>query len=53
MRYIAIVAIVIVAIGVLVVYNKRKKSKATTEKSTKSQSVGKRTQPTRKRYRNV
>jgi hypothetical protein len=53
LRYIAIVAIVIVAIGVLVVYNKRKKSKATTEKSTKSQSVGKRTQPTRKRYRNV
>jgi hypothetical protein len=53
LRYVALVAIVIVAIGVLVVYNKRRKSKASSEKSTKSQSVGKRKQPNRKRYRNV
>jgi hypothetical protein len=53
LRYVAIFAIVIVAIGVLVVYNKRKKSKASTEKSTKPKSVGKQTRPTRKRYKNV
>jgi hypothetical protein len=50
LRYIVVVAIITVAIGILIVYNKVKTSKASTEKTTKSQPIGKRRQPPRKRY---
>jgi hypothetical protein len=50
--YIAVIATIIVPICILVMYSKRKTSKTSTEKTTKSQPVGKRRQPPRKRYRN-
>ena len=51
--YIAIVAIVIVAIGGLLVYSRRKTSKVSAEEAPKSQSTTKRRQPHRRGHSNV
>jgi hypothetical protein len=53
LRYIVIIAIIAVAIGVLLVYNKRRTSRASTENARQSRKVEKRKQPARRRYRNA
>ena len=50
LRLASIVALVAVAIGIIIVYNKRKTSKASKEITTKHQPAIKRRQPTNRRY---
>jgi hypothetical protein len=53
LRYVALIVVIVIVVGSVLAYRRRKSSKLSTEKKTKSPSVGKRQRPSRRGRRNA